>query len=165
MPFKVEHPPLSDNCESSKRRLTPLVHRLQQKPDVLKSYDNVIQDQLKNGVIEKVSKEKFPALGKVLYLPQQEVIRLDKKTTKLRDVFDASAKLNGSSLNNCLYVGPSMSPLLRNILLWFHIHKTALTANIEKAFLNISIVPEHCDFLQFMRPADPTSQCSDIDCN
>ena len=41
-----------------------------------------------------------------------------------------------------------MSPLLYNILLRFRIHKTALMADIEKAFLNISIVPEHRDFLQ-----------------
>jgi hypothetical protein len=164
LPFKEEHPPLPDNYESSKKRLTALVHRLQQKPDVLQSYDDVIQDQLKNGVIEKVNEEESPGPGKVHYLPHREVIRLDKETIKLRVVFDASAKSNGTSLNDCLCVGPPMSRLLYNILLRFRIHKTALMADIEKAFLNISIVPEHRDSLRFMWPANPTSQCSDIDC-
>ena len=52
LPFKDEHPPLPDHYESSKRRLAVSVHRLQQKPDVLKSYDDVIKDQLKSGIIE-----------------------------------------------------------------------------------------------------------------
>ena len=161
--FTKEHPPLPDNYESSKNRLTALIYRLQQKPDVLKSYDDVIQDQLENGVIEKVNREESPAPSKVYYLPHREVIRLDKETTKLRVVFDASAKSNGTSLNNCLCVGPPMSSLLYNILLRFRIHETALMADIEKAFLNISIIPEHRGFLRFLWPASPTSQYSDID--
>ena len=116
LPFKDEHPPLPDNYESSKRRLSALVHRLQQKPDVLKSYDDVIKDQLESGIIEKVNNEEFVASGKVHYLPHREVICLDKETTKLRVVFDASAKSTGPSPNDCLYVGPPMSPLLYNIL-------------------------------------------------
>ena len=164
LPFKDEHPPLPDNYESSKRRLSALVHRLQQKPDVLKSYDDVIKDQLESGIIEKVNNEEFVASGKVHYLPHREVICLDKETTKLRVVFDASAKSTDPSPNDCLYVGPPMSPLLYNILLRFRIHKTPLMAVIEKAFLNISIVSEHRDFLRFMWPSNPSSQCSDIDC-
>ena len=120
LPFKDEHPPLPDNYESSKRRLSALVHRLQQKPDVLKSYDDVIKNQLESGIIEKVNNEESVASGKVHYLPNREVIRLDKETTKLRVVFDASAKSTGPSLNDCLYVGPPMSPLLYNILLRFN---------------------------------------------
>ena len=114
---------------------------------MLKRYDDVIKDQLESGIIEKVNNEESVASGKVHYLPHREVIRLDKETTKLRIVFDTSARSPGPSLNDCLYIGPPMSPLLYNILLRFRIHKTALMADIEKAFLNISIVPEHRDFL------------------
>ena len=117
LPFREEHPPLPDNYESSKNRLAALIYRLQQKPDALKSYDDVIVDQLEKGVTEKINKEESPALGKVHYLPHREVIRLDKETTKLRVVFGASAKSNGTSLNDCLYVGPQMLALLYNILL------------------------------------------------
>ena len=140
------------------------LYRKLQKPDVLKRYDDVIKDQLESGIIEKVNNEESVASGKVHYLPHREVIRLDKETTKLRVFFDASAKSTGPSLNDCLYIGPPMSPLLYNILLRFRIHKTALEADIEKAFLNISIVPEHRDILRFMWPSNPSSQCSDIDC-
>ena len=73
-------------------------------------YDDVMQNQLKDRVIEKVNKEEYLPPGQVHYLPDREVICYDRDTTKLRVVFNASAKVNGSSLNDCLYVGPSLSP-------------------------------------------------------
>ena len=39
------------------------------------------------------------------YLSHHAVHREDKKTTKLRVIFDASAKTNGPALNDCLYSG------------------------------------------------------------
>ena len=161
LPFKENHPRLPDNYEPTKKRLSSLVHRLQQKPDVLRMYDDVIQDQLKDGVIEKVNKEEYSPPGQVHYLPHREVIRYDKDTTKLRVVFDASAS---PSLNDCLYVGPPLSPLLCDILLRFRVHKIAMTADIEKAFLNIAIAPQHRDFLRFLWPHDPMKINSELDC-
>ena len=52
-------------------------------------------------------------------------------------VYDASSKVFGPSLNDCLHVGPSLNPLLLDILLRFRVHEVAVTAGIEKAFLNI----------------------------
>lgn len=55
-------------------------------------------------------------------------------------VYDASAKSERSlpSLNDCLYAGPPLSPLIFDIILRFIVYYTALTGDIEKAFLNIS---------------------------
>lgn len=50
-------------------------------------------------------------------LLHREIIRRDKKTTKLRIVFDTSAKEDGQSLNECLRAGPYLSPLLMDIVL------------------------------------------------
>lgn len=84
------------------------------------------------------------------YLPHREVIRLDKNTTKIRVVYDASAKRNGPSLNDCLYSGPPLTPLIFDVLTRFRAHKVAVTADIEKAFLNVAVAPEHRDFLRFL---------------
>ena len=54
------------------------------------------------------------------------------------------------SLNDCLDVGPSLLPLLYDILLRFRLNKVALTGDIEKAFLNIRVAPEHRDLLRFL---------------
>ena len=67
----------------------------------------------------------------------------------MRVVYDASSKVFGPSLNDCLHVGPSLNPLLLDILLRFRVHEVAVTADIEEAFLNIKIDPEHRDFLRF----------------
>ena len=68
------------------------------------------------------------------YLPHREVTRADKPSTKLRIVYIASAKTkNGVILNDCLYKGPYMSPMLYNLFLKFQIHRIAITADIEKS--------------------------------
>lgn len=50
-------------------------------------YDNVIQDQLNKGVIEKVDSKKEDGIKH--YLPHHAVINPTKTTTKLRAVYDA----------------------------------------------------------------------------
>ena len=76
------------------------------------------------------------------YLSHKAVIKDEKDTTKLRIVFDASAKKEGPSLNECLEAGPSLLPMLMDILLRFRLKKVVLISDIEKAFLNVSISPE-----------------------
>ena len=45
------------------------------------------------------------------YLPHRGVVREDHDTTKLRIIFDASAKIrNELSLNDILYSGPCLLP-------------------------------------------------------
>ncbi len=127
-----------------------LLRRLKSKPEILEHYNGIIQEQLDNNIIEVVGEELTPEVGKVHYLPHHEVIRLDKSTTKIRVVYDASCKRNGLSLNDCLYAGPPLTPLIFDILLRFRAHKVALTADIEKAFLNIAVSEDHRDFLRFL---------------
>ena len=105
------------------------------------------------GIIEKVesSKTSHPGPGKTNYLPHHPVISRDKETTKLRVVYDASAKMNGNpSLNDCLYSGPSLLPSIADVLMRFRFHKVALVADIEKAFLMVSISPSDRDALRFI---------------
>ena len=64
------------------------------------------------GVIKKVSKLEEPGRN-VHCLRHHAVIRRDAETTKLRIVYDLSSKEaeNGTSLNDCLHMGPSLNPL------------------------------------------------------
>ena len=102
-------------------------------------------------MIEKVSELEEPG-GNVHYLPHHAVIRRDAETTKLRIVYDASSKetKNGTSLNDCLHTGPSLNPLLFDILIRFRENKTVLVEDIEKAFSwNVAVDLEDRDSLRF----------------
>ena len=135
----------------SKSRLNSLLRRLKSKPEILEHYNEVIQDQLDKNIIEVVDEEQpAPEVGKVHYLPHHEVVRLDKSTTKVRVVFDASCKRDGPSLNDCLYAGPPLTPLIFDVLRRFRAHRTAITADIEQAFLNVVVSKDHRDLLRFL---------------
>jgi len=150
LPWKDPRPVLPDNYETSLKRLNGLLKRLRQEPDILLEYDAVIKDQIKRGIVEVVDTPEPGEEGKVHYLPHHAVIRKDKSTTKLRVVYDASCKSTGPSLNDCLYTGPTMSQKIMEIILRFRSHKLALAGDIEKAFLNISVVKEDRDVLRFL---------------
>lgn len=105
LPWKDSHPPLPDNFDLSNKRLQSLLRRLKQDPDILNEYDSIIKTQLQQGIVEKVPKADGGERAQVHYLPHHAVIRRDKETTKVRIVYDASAKSSGCSLNECLHKG------------------------------------------------------------
>ena len=150
LPFKDNHPMVPDNYTVALRRLTTTNKKLKNQPEILKQYDDVIREQLESGVVEIVPQDQIPQPGDVHYLPHRTVVRLDRDTTKVRVVYDASSKVFGPSLNDCLHIGPSLNLLLFGILLRFRVHEVALTADVEKAFLNIEIDPEHRNFVRFL---------------
>ena len=149
MPWRPDHAELPDDYDLSKPRLLGLLKRLRNEPDILKEYDNVIRDQLNKGIVESVP-ERNEGSKRTHYLPHHAVIRQDKATTKLRVVYDASAKSMGPSLNDCLYSGPSLTQNIVDIMLRFRAHKVALTGDIEKAFLMIHVAESDRDALRFL---------------
>lgn len=52
-----------------------------------------------------------------VWLPHHAIIRIESSTTKVRVVFDGSAKTTSVSLNDTLMVGPTIQEDLRGILL------------------------------------------------
>ena len=113
----------------------------------MREYDSTIKDQLERGTIEAVV-ENGPKLAQVHYLPHA-VVRRDKSTTTLHIVYDASAKSEGPSLNDCLHKGPKFNQLILDLLLRFRSYKVALTADVEKAFM-IAVENRDRDVLCFL---------------
>ena len=130
-------------------RLKKLKERLDKTPHLLNEYDKMFDEYLKLGIIEEVQPQ--GDTGRVVYLQHKEVVNEDRSATKLRIVFDASAKYKDSmSLNDVLYKGPCLNADLYSFLLKFRVHPIVLTADIEKAYLQININEEHRDYLRFL---------------
>lgn len=96
------------------------------------------------------------------YLPHHGVLREDKSTTKLQIVYDTSARAGGPSLNDCLYTGPKSGQSIMDILLRFRTHTIALAADIEKAFLMVSMADSDQDVLHFLWVKDVEKPLTDI---
>ena len=102
-----------------------------------------------NNVIEKVS-ENQSENPKEFFLPHRPVIRQNAESTKLRVVYDVSAKSEpGYSLNDCLEKGSSLQNKLWDILIRTRFRPVILCADIEKAFLQIRIKEKERESLKF----------------
>ena len=85
------------------------------------------------------------------YMPHHMVIREEAVTTKIRVVFNASAKEIGrSSLNDLVDPGPSLIPDLTGLLPCFREFQHAVQADIRKAFFMVEVRQEDSPYLRFV---------------
>ena len=88
----------------------------------------------------------------VFYLPMHAVRKEHSTTTKIRAVFDASAKSStGISLNDTLLVGPTVHSSLLDVLLKFRTHRVALTTDdVSKMYRAVNSAMSDRDFHRFV---------------
>ena len=84
------------------------------------------------GMIEAIPNEDPPS--NVHYMPHHTVILQGKSMMKVSVVYNASAKMANSPLNDCHFKGMKFNQLIFDILVQFHSYQTALTADLEKLF-------------------------------
>ena len=93
LPFKEDAIPLGDSFQQAKRRLETLLYRLSKNESLYTRYAAFIKEFLDLGHMEKIPESEIPiATSKSFYLPHHCVLKESSTTTKLRVVFDASAK-------------------------------------------------------------------------
>ena len=147
LPWKGNHPPLPSNEGGSLCRLDSLLRKLE-RGNILNRYDNVIREQLNEGIVERVS---GPPVGKEFYITHKAVVRESVEGAQLRIVYDASARASekAPSLNECLHVGPPLQNKLWAVLVRAQFQPVALTGDMKQAFLQIRIRQEDRDTLRF----------------
>ena len=94
----------------------------------------------------------IPTGEAIHYIPHHPVIRDQAESTKMRIVYDCSAKANSQvpSLNDCLEVGPPLQPMIFDILLRNRLSLLCITGDIQKAFLQIKVDPKDRDVLRLL---------------
>ena len=120
LPWKLNKHDLPANYNLSRSRLSSLQNSLNRKDPEL------INEQLNFGFIGKVQNLDHHE-GVLHYMPHFPVFKSDSATTKMRIVYDASARMSPKSpiLNDCLHTGPNLMQDLTGILLKFRTHKKA----------------------------------------
>ena len=114
LPWKANHPSLPNNKVGSLRRLDSTIRKLE-KQELFKKYDAITRDQLAKGIVEPAREQ---VVGREFYIPHKLVVRETAQSTKLRIVYDASARAhdNTPSLNDCLHAGPPLQNQLWAVL-------------------------------------------------
>ncbi|XP_034195203.1 uncharacterized protein LOC117611378 [Osmia lignaria lignaria] len=139
LPFRNSDLDLSNSRSQALRRFHFVRRRLESNPDLKSEYHKVIQEHIDMGHMSLVRNE--TANG--YYMPHHAVIKASSATTKVRGVFDASAKMDkGISLNDTLMVDPTIQPSLFEQLMRFRSHVYVLTADIEKMYRQVLVHPE-----------------------
>ena len=86
---------------------------LKRHPDRFNLYNEALKAMIDDQTVEEVneSTDVTKNMSKYFYhLPHSAVMKLDRITTKIRVVFDASAKISeGQSLNDQLLEGPKFN--------------------------------------------------------
>jgi hypothetical protein len=93
------------------------------------------------------------------HIPHHAVLREVSSSTKLRVVFDAAAKCgNGASVNKLLAIGKIPQDTLMSILLRFHTHIYAFSADISEMYRCINIDRKQWNYQRILwrnSPEDP----------
>ena len=106
--------------------------KLRQKEQLKAEYTHIIKERLEEGIVERIPSK--PTGKRIFYLPHKAVVRTEAVATKVRMVFDASAKPHplAATINECMYTGPSLQTLLWYIMIRSRMSENLLLRDIKK---------------------------------
>ncbi|XP_076248108.1 uncharacterized protein LOC143187783 [Calliopsis andreniformis] len=140
LPFKNNVKNLGDPYNTAMKRFLSLERSLQHNPIMREHYVIFMREYEDLGHMTKTT---FCSKFEGYYLPHHAVKKEDNLTTKIRVVFDASAKTtSGLSLNDTLMIGTNIQGELFTIVTRFRIHKYVLSADITKMYRQVMLATE-----------------------
>nr|XP_029729633.1 uncharacterized protein LOC109398938 [Aedes albopictus] len=133
---------IGDSYPTALRRLEGLERKLDKNEPLKERYQAFMAEFINLGHMRAIPpEEKLPPA--TCFLPHHPVVKESSSTTKVRGVFDASAKTSsGYSLNDALMVGPVLQDELYLIVLRFRRYRIVLLADIEKMYRMVRMHPD-----------------------
>ena len=148
LPRTTSPPELGDSRRQALSRLYANERTLDTKKKLL-PFQDVVREYFTLDHAEDVPSDELTKSA--YYLPVHAVIKDSSTSTKVRAVFDASARTStGSSLNDQLLAGPNLYPPLSDVLIRFRCHTSAVSADISKMFREILLNAEERDWHRFL---------------
>ncbi|UYV65068.1 hypothetical protein LAZ67_3003034, partial [Cordylochernes scorpioides] len=147
LPWVQDKERIPSNKDLAENQLRSVRRKLEEVGD-MKEYGQIFEEWMKQGIIEYAREDK---LDGVHYLPHRPVYKRNSHTSRIRPVFNASARKRGKlSLNDCLDKGPNLIEIIPRLLNKFRKYEVGVSSDIEKAFLQIGIKEEDRDYLRFL---------------
>ncbi|UYV60317.1 hypothetical protein LAZ67_1000810, partial [Cordylochernes scorpioides] len=147
LPWVQDKERIPSNKDLAENQLRSVRRKLEEVGD-MKEYGQIFEEWMKQGIIEYAREDK---LDGVHYLPHRPVYKRNSQTSRIRPVFNASARKRGKlSLNDCLDKGPNLIEIIPRLLNKFRKYQVGVSSDIEKAFLQIGIKEEDRDYLRFL---------------
>jgi hypothetical protein len=157
MPLKEDPCKLGSSLQTAEKRFFQVEKRLNRQPELKAQYVEFMREYEQLGHMERVKGTKTD--DQSYFLPHHPVVKESSSTTKLRVVFDASAKTsNNISLNDIMMIGPKIQDDLFSILIRFRTHIYVLSADIEKMYRQIWIEPKQRQLLQIVWRENPEEE-------
>ncbi|XP_055543232.1 uncharacterized protein LOC129728796 [Wyeomyia smithii] len=142
LPFNKKKGQLGDSLATAKHRFDKLLRTFSNDEKRIR-YTEFMNEYLTLGHMVEVKDNTIDCY----FLPHHAVYKESSSTTKIRVVFDASAKTTtGFSLNDALEIGPTVQSDLKSIIMRFCCHQTVLTADIPKMYRQVQIYEDDRKF-------------------
>ena len=152
LPFRSDALPLERNAYSAMRAYLKNEERLQKYPDIAKLYNQFFADYVVSGMM-------VPTKEKVDYLLPHHAVFKDSTSTKVRPVFNASAKdVQGHSLNEQLLCGPSLHADIFDVLLSFRFKPIPIVCDIRRMYNSVLVDPNDWKFQHILWRPSPEAE-------
>ncbi|XP_055604514.1 uncharacterized protein LOC129752769 [Uranotaenia lowii] len=149
---------LPDSYPMAVKRMECLERKMAKNPRLLENLKKQLEDYQAKGYAHLATETELRNSDprRTWYLPLGVVVN-PKKPEKVRMIWDASATVNGISLNTMLLKGPDELIPLPWILFRFRQYPVAVTADISEMFHQIMIDPVDQQAQRFLWRSDPRS--------
>lgn len=140
IPLKTPTSELGESKDMAMNRFLNLERKLSKTPELKIQYHDFINDYIEQNHMS-LANDQEDITG--FFLPHHCVFKESSSTTKLRVVFDGSAKTTtGVSINDLMMVGPTIQDDLLSIILRFRKHNIVLSGDIAKMYRQVLVPAE-----------------------
>ncbi|XP_053685940.1 uncharacterized protein LOC128735483 [Sabethes cyaneus] len=148
MPFRDTVVELDDNRHLALKRFYALERKLSRNPEFRKQYNDFLNEYESLGHCKEIIEDDKVSELPRYYLPHHAVFKMTSSSTKVRVVFDASAKSSKYSLNDVMKSGPVVQNDIFSVHLRFRRHLVGFSGDVTKMYRQIDIDESHTRFLR-----------------
>ncbi|CAB0030689.1 unnamed protein product [Trichogramma brassicae] len=138
--------------------LLSLERKFSRNPMLRTEYGAAIAQMIESDQMRKVAIEPQD-YGSHYFLPHHAVVKESSTTTRVRPVFNASARnAAGHSLNENLMTGPNLLPQLVLVLAHWRCYPIAFVADVSKMYLQVRLHPDDWKLQSILWREDPNQE-------